>query len=69
MCPVMASKPIKQLWDGFDGGVAQEKVVSRADGRLPQEGDSENPQAQAEAILEESEERTAEGFHSSDPTD
>lgn len=55
--------------DEFDGTVDPEKVVSRADGRLPQEGDSDNPEAQAEAILEDSESRTAEGFRSSDPAD
>ena len=36
---------------------------------FPQEGDSDNPEAQAEAILEDSESRTAEGFRSSDPAD
>ena len=61
----MASKVGDQHPDGFDGTVDPERVASRADGRPPQEGDSENPEAQAEAILEESEERTADGFRSS----
>jgi hypothetical protein len=38
-----------------------EAVVSRASGRPPEEQSSEDPEHQAEVILEESEERTAEG--------
>jgi hypothetical protein len=44
-------------------------VASRADGRPPEEASSENPEAQAKAILEDSEERIAEGAHTSDPID
>jgi hypothetical protein len=46
-----------------------EKVASRADGRPPEEASSDNPKAQAEAILEESEDRIAAGAHTSDPID
>jgi hypothetical protein len=37
-----------------------ETVTSRASGRPPEEQQSEDPEHQAEVILEESEERTAE---------
>jgi hypothetical protein len=46
-----------------------EKVASRADGRPPEEASSDNPEAQARAILEESEDRIAAGAHTSDPID
>jgi len=36
-------------------------VTSRASGRPPEEDSSEDPQRQAEVILEESEDRTSEG--------
>ena len=38
-----------------------EAVASRASGRPPEEASSEDPEHQAEVILEESEERTAGG--------
>jgi hypothetical protein len=44
-----------------------EAVASRAEGRPPEEGSSDNPGAQAQAILEESEERIAHGAHTADP--
>jgi hypothetical protein len=44
-------------------------VASRADGRPPEEASSNNPEAQAQAILEESEDRIAAGAHTSDPID
>lgn len=37
-----------------------EKVASRAEGRPPEEGSSNDAKGQAEAILEESEDRVAE---------
>lgn len=37
-----------------------ERVKSRAEGRPPEEQWSEDPEAQAEAVLEDSEERVAE---------
>jgi hypothetical protein len=38
-----------------------EKVNSRAEGRPPEERSSDNPRLQAEAILEDSEDRLAQG--------
>jgi hypothetical protein len=46
-----------------------EAVASRADGRPPDEATSDNPEAQAQAILEESEDRIAAGARASDPID
>ena len=46
-----------------------EAVISRASGRPPEEESSEDPEHQAEVILEESEERTAEGAQKSVVTD
>lgn len=46
-----------------------EAVASRADGRPPDEATSDNPEAQAQAILEESEDRIAAGARTSDPID
>ena len=40
-------------------------VTSRASGRPPEEDSSEDPQRQAEVILEESEDRTREGAEKS----
>jgi hypothetical protein len=40
---------------------SHEAVVSRAGGRPPEEASSEDPEHQAEVILEDSEERTEEG--------
>jgi hypothetical protein len=44
-------------------------VASRADGRPPEEATSDNPEAQAQAILEESEDRIAAGAHASESID
>ena len=44
-------------------------VASRADGRPPEEASSDNPEAQAQLILEESEERIADGARSSESTE
>ena len=44
-------------------------VVSRADGRPREEASSDAPEAQAQAILEESEERIADGARASAPID
>jgi hypothetical protein len=43
-------------------------VTSRASGRPPEEDSSEDPQHQAEVILEESEDRTSEGADKSTPS-
>jgi len=45
-----------------------EAVASRADGRPPEEASSDDPTSQAEAILEDSEERVEEGAADSEPT-
>ena len=51
------------------GGSPDPKAVaSRADGRPPEEASSDDPGAQAQAILEESEERTADGARASAPS-
>lgn len=47
--------------DDSDGEPTHEAVVSRASGRPPEEESSEDPEHQAEVILEESEERIEEG--------
>ncbi len=46
-----------------------EIVASRAEGRPAEEGSSDNPEAQAQVILEESEQRIVDGAHASDPVD
>ncbi len=59
----MSADPPAQPADDnvIDGGKPQdEKVESRAEGRPPEERSSEDAKAQAEAILEESDERVAE---------
>jgi hypothetical protein len=43
-----------------------DNVASRAEGRPPEERTSDDPEAQAEVILQESEDRTAEGADRSD---
>jgi hypothetical protein len=49
------------------GGVPDaDNVTSRAEGRPPEEETSEDPAAQAEAILQESEDRIAEGADDSE---
>lgn len=44
-------------------------VSSRAGGRPPEEGSSADPETQARAVLEESEERIAERIRASGPPD
>jgi hypothetical protein len=48
-----------------DAEPTHEAVESRASGRPPEEASSEDPEHQAEVILEESEERTFEGSEKS----
>lgn len=43
-------------------------VASRADGRPPEEASSDDPDAQAQAILDESEERIGDGARASAPS-
>jgi hypothetical protein len=47
--------------DHADSDVPDELINSRASGRPPEEDSSEDPERQAQIILEESEDRTAEG--------
>jgi hypothetical protein len=49
------------------GALDADKVITRAEGRPPEEESSENPEAQAEAILKESEDRIEEGAEASEP--
>jgi hypothetical protein len=51
-----------------DDDVEHEAVISRASGRPPEEESSEDPEHQAEVILEESEERIEEGAEKSTPS-
>jgi hypothetical protein len=44
-------------------------VETRADGRPPEEAGSDDPEEQAEAILEESEDRVEEAAKNSSPRD
>jgi hypothetical protein len=60
--------PAHQESEELDGMPDPEAVASRADGRPPEEASSDNPMAQAQTVLEESEERTAEGAASSAQT-
>jgi hypothetical protein len=46
-----------------------EKVETRADGRPPEEAASDDPEGQAEAILEESEDRLEDGAQKSTKKD
>jgi hypothetical protein len=49
----------------YDDEPEPEAVSSRASGRPPEEESSEDPERQAEVILEESEDRTIEGAEKS----
>lgn len=51
-----------------DSAPDADKVTSRAAARPPEEQTSEDPAAQAEAVLQESEDRIAEGAAGSEPT-
>jgi hypothetical protein len=42
-------------------GISPKNVETRADGRPPEEAGSDDPEEQAEAILEDSEDRLEEG--------
>jgi hypothetical protein len=43
--------------DGVASGISRKNVETRASGRPPEEAESDDPEAQAEVILEESEDR------------
>ena len=53
--------------DPIGGTPDADNVASRAEGRPPEEQTSDDPEAQAEVILQESEDRTAEGADGSEP--
>jgi hypothetical protein len=55
--------------DQFKPEVDASAVASRAEGRPREEDSSDDPEAQAEAILIESEERIAERAHKADSSD
>ena len=57
---MMKGMPMSET-DDIDEEPTHEAVASRASGRPPEEESSEDPERQAEVILEESEERTIEG--------
>jgi hypothetical protein len=52
--------------DDLEDAVDEAAVASRAGGRPPEEASSEDPDAQARAILEESEQRIVEGSRASE---
>ena len=43
--------------DGVESGISRKNVGTRASGRPPEEAESDNPEEQAQAILEDSEDR------------
>jgi hypothetical protein len=47
--------------DDVESGVSRKNVDSRASGRPPEEAESDNPEEQARAILEDSEDRKRKG--------
>ena len=67
----MSDDPSQADQASEDVGVTPDpdSVAARADGRPPEEASSDNPMVQAQAILEESEERKEEGAKGSEPTD
>lgn len=61
-------RPMHDTSEDLDGLPDPSAVTHRADGRPPEEASSDDPRAQAQTILEDSEERTAEGAASSEET-
>lgn len=61
--PVMSkhAKPSETPNEQIGGTPSPGNVTKRAEGRPPEESSSDNPTEQAEAILQESEDRVAEG--------
>jgi hypothetical protein len=55
---------VDETGEALGGEPDADHVRRRAEGRPPEEGSSEDPAGQAEAILQESEDRTAEGAQS-----
>jgi hypothetical protein len=56
-----------QTAEPLGGEPDADSVRSRAEGRPPEEQTSKNPEAQAVAILQESEDRMADGADDSEP--
>jgi hypothetical protein len=67
MVEVMTTRPDDNDNDN-DNEPDPSAVSSRASGRPPEEDSSEDPQRQAEVILEDSEDRTSQGADKSTPT-
>ena len=61
----MATDDTQESDKELDGIPDPEAVAHRADGRPPEEASSDDPMAQSRTILEDSEERTAEGAEGS----
>jgi hypothetical protein len=59
--------PADKSGEQLGGTPNPENVTSRAGGRPPEEQSSDDPTEQAEAILQESEDRVAEGAEGSEP--
>ena len=56
--------PVDETGESIAGRPEADSVRRRAEGRPPEEESSEDPAGQAEAILQESEDRTADGAES-----
>jgi hypothetical protein len=56
--------PADEAGESIGGLPDADSVRRRAEGRPPEEESSEDPEGQAEAILQESEDRTADGSKS-----
>jgi hypothetical protein len=56
--------PVDETGESIGGQPDADRVRRRAEGRPPEEESSEDPAGQAEAILQESEDRTADGAES-----
>ena len=59
--------PADRAGEQLGGTPDADDVTSRAEGRPPEERSSDDPTEQAEAILQESEDRVAEGAEGSEP--
>jgi len=59
---------VETVGEPLGGRPDAEDVTSRAEGRPPEEESSDDPTAQAEGILQESEDRLAEGAAGSEDT-
>ena len=62
----MATDDSQEPGEKLNGTPDPEAVAHRADGRPPEEASSDDPMAQSQAILEDSEERTEAGTEGSE---